>query len=283
MLFLLLSVICSVTVGVIFKLARNHKVSIIQMVAANYAVAILLCFTFFNVSLSVSSAVPWGLYTCLGFLLPLVFLFLATSIKQVGIVKTDAAQRLSLFIPILAAWLLFEETFNTYKLVALIIGFPAILMILMKPVSKEKTNWTYPLLVLLGFGIIDILFKKMALYTTIPFTISLLVVFSIALFLMLLLVCYDLIVNTSKITLKNILLGGLVGVFNFGNIFFYLRAHQEFKDNPSTVFAVMNLGVIILGSVIGVVVFKEKLSVQNYLGLIIALIAILLIVFSQQF
>jgi hypothetical protein len=35
--------------------------------------------------------------------------------------------------------------------------------------------------------------------------------------------------------------------FNFGNILFYLKAHQAFADNPSTVFAAMNMGVIILG------------------------------------
>ncbi len=282
MIYLLLSVVCSVTVGVIFKLSRQYNSSAIQMVATNYAVAIFLCFFFFDFKYTSLSTASWTLYLSIGFLLPIVFLFLATSIKQVGIVKTDAAQRLSLFIPILAAWLVFDETFNGYKLVALIIGFPAILMILMKPIAKEKTNWTYPLLVLLGFGIIDILFKKMALYTTMLFTSSLVVVFSIALVIMVFVVCYDAVVKATKITLKNILLGGLVGVFNFGNILFYLKAHQVFTANPSTVFAGMNLGVIILGSIIGVVLFKEKLSVKNYLGLLIALIAILLIVFSQQ-
>jgi hypothetical protein len=42
-------------------------------------------------------------------------------------------------------------------------------------------------------------------------------------------------------------ISGLVGAFNFGNILFYLKAHQAFADNPSTVFAAMNMGVIILG------------------------------------
>jgi hypothetical protein len=34
---------------------------------------------------------------------------LAASIKHMGIVKTDAAQRLSLFIPLLAAWLILTK------------------------------------------------------------------------------------------------------------------------------------------------------------------------------
>jgi multidrug transporter EmrE-like cation transporter len=68
--------------------------------------------------------------------------------------------------------------------------------------------------------------------------------------------------------------------FNFGNILFYLKAHQAFADNPSTVFAAMNMGVIILGS-LGILVFKEKMSQRNYLGLAFALVSIVLIALSQ--
>ncbi|MFT5253564.1 MAG: drug/metabolite transporter (DMT)-like permease, partial [Flavobacteriales bacterium] len=70
-------------------------------------------------------------------------------------------------------------------------------------------------------------------------------------------------------------------VFNFSNILFYLKAHQAFAKNPSTVFAAMNMGVIIIGSLVGVLVFKEKLNTKNYVGLLIALIAIVLITISQ--
>ena len=85
-----------------------------------------------------------------------------------------------------------------------------------------------------------------------------------------------------KFDLKNLFMGGLVGLFNFGNILFYLKAHQSFSENPSTVFAGMNMGVIIIGSLTGIFIFKEKLSKMNYVGLFLALMAIVLIVFSQK-
>jgi multidrug transporter EmrE-like cation transporter len=44
----------------------------------------------------------------------------------------------------------------------------------------------------------------------------------------------------------------------------------------------MNMGVIIIGSLVGVLIFKEKLSKMNFIGLFLALIAIVLIVLSQQ-
>jgi drug/metabolite transporter (DMT)-like permease len=199
-----------------------------------------------------------------------------------GIVKTDAAQRLSLFIPIVAAWLIFGEKFNTLKIMAFGIALPALLLILSKPTENTKNKWIYPALVLIGFGLIDILFKQVALYTNLPYTTSLFIVFGLALTIMTVVVGFEIGFKRAKLNYKNLLFGGLVGIFNFGNILFYLKAHQSFAENPSTVFAGMNMGVIIMGSLTGIFIFKEKLSKWNYTGLFLALVAIVLIVLSQQ-
>ncbi len=283
MLFLILSIICSVSVGVIFKMARRYSINISQIVATNYIFALVLCCFFFSPDLSaVGVDAPWGIYVSLGILMPSIFLFLAASIKYMGIVKTDAAQRLSLFIPILAAWFIFGEKFNVLKITAFGIAFPALLLILNKPSENTKNKWIYPAVVLIGFGLIDILFKQIALFTNLPYTTSLFVVFVLALTIMTAVVGFEIGFKKAKLNYKNLLFGGLVGIFNFGNILFYLKAHQSFAENPSTVFAGMNMGVIIIGSLTGILIFKEKLSKMNYAGLFLALVAIVLIVMSQQ-
>lgn len=283
MLFLILSIICSVTVGVIFKVARKYTISHTQIVACNYVFACMLCYVAFSPDLNtVETTAPWWLYITIGILLPSIFLFLAASIKHMGIVKTDAAQRLSLFIPILAAWLLFKEQFSMLKISAFVLAIPALLFILTKNTENTKNKWGYPAVVLIGFGVIDILFKQIATYTSLPYTTSLFVILGIAMTIMFTVVAYEVIFKKATLNINNIIFGGLVGIFNFGNILFYLKAHQEFSKNPSTVFAGMNIGVIIMGSVVGVLIFKEKLSKMNFLGLFLALIAIVLIVVSQH-
>ncbi|MTH15939.1 DMT family transporter [Flavobacterium sp. LC2016-01] len=282
MLFLVLSILCSVTVGVIFKITRKYNADSVQIITFNYLMALILCyFTFSPDSTAVHTDAPWNIYIAVGVLLPIVFLFLFSSIKHMGIVKTDAAQRLSLFIPIIAAWLIFKEEFNSYKVIGLIIGFIALLFILKKQTGNDQNKWIYPFIVFLGFGIIDILFKQIALYTILPYTTSLFVVFNIALAVSLIIVIYHLVQKKAKLQSKNILFGALVGIFNFGNILFYLKAHKAFSENPSTVFAGMNIGVIVLGSLVGLLFFKEKLSKINFAGIFLALIAIVFIVFSQ--
>lgn len=283
MLFLILSIVCSVTVGVLFKWFRNHTAfNSKAIIATNYAVALLLCYFCFTPEFStLAQQAPWPLYLALGLLLPSVFLLLTKSIQHLGIVKTDAAQRLSLFIPLLASWLLFGEQFSTLKVLAFGVGFPALILILYKPTANSNSNWGYPSMVLLGFGVIDILFKQIALQTQLPFTTSLLVIFTLALILMSGVVGYEIFIQNKKIASINAVCGVAVGLFNFGNIYFYLKAHQAFSENPSTIFAGMNTGVIVLGSLIGVLIFKEKLSRNNYLGIFLALLSIVLLTYEQ--
>jgi drug/metabolite transporter (DMT)-like permease len=283
MLFLIFSVLCSVTVGILFKIAQTETNSKIQIIAFNYVFALALCFLSFNPEIkTIGKTAPWGIYILVGILLPTIFLLMAFSVKYMGIVKTDAAQRLSLFIPIIASWLLFDEAFNFLKISAFLVAFPALILLLKKPSDNTENKWIYPAAVLVGFGIIDILFKKMATYTDVPFTTSLFVIFGIALLITLVAVRFENTKSKAKITAQNLLFGGLIGVFNFGNILFYLKAHQAFAKNPSTVFAGMNLGVIIIGSLVGLFIFKEKLTKLNFLGLFLAFLSVILIVISQN-
>lgn len=283
MFYIVLSIICSVSVGALLKFSKRYSFDIIQVIAVNYILALGLCYITFRPDTSVvNSSSPWKIYIGLAILLPSVFLLLASSIKHIGIVKTDIAQRLSLFIPILAAYFIFKENFTTLKLMGLIVGFPAIFLTLSKKQSDNQENkWIFPVLVLLGFGIIDILFKQIALEKSIPYTTSLFIVFCGALVLALCFTIYSVFVKKNPIQWKNIIIGAFLGILNFGNILFYLKAHKAFSENPSTVFAAMNLGVIVLGSLVGIVAFKEKVTLKNYIGIVLALGSIVLITLSQ--
>lgn len=285
MIYIVLSVFCSVVVAVLLKLAKRYEISIIQAVTVNYFTALTLCFLFFKPEVNLlSSSAPWSIYIALAILLPSIFLVLAASVKNLGIVKTDIAQRLSLFIPILAAYFIFREGFNQYKLIGLGIGFLAILLTFIRKSDQENksNNWIYPIVVFIGFGVIDVLFKQIALYKSLPYTTSLFTVFAMAFVVSMAIVIYLVITKKTKLQLVNLACGLILGFFNFGNILFYMKAHKALSENPSTVFAAMNLGVIVVGSLVGIVVFKEKLSKLNYIGIILALVAVIFITLSQH-
>lgn len=282
MWFVILSVICSVTVGIFLKVAKRFQLNIFQIITFNYFSALLLTYLTYQPELTFKEkTIPYSLFMGLAILLPIVFLIQAKSIKEVGIVKTDIAQRLSLFIPLTASYFLFNETFSQLKIIGFIIGFSAIFFTLNKRSESKSDNWVYPLLVLLGFGIIDILFKKVAVFKDFSFTTSLFIIFCGAFLISILFLIGKILVQKEKLELKNILWGLALGILNFGNILFYLKAHKALAENPSTVFAGMNMGVIILGSLAGILLFKEKMTKWNYFGIILAIISIIIITLSQ--
>lgn len=286
MFSIILSLICSLSVGVLLKVAKQHKVVFMQVIGWNYLVALLLSIFVFEVSLTDVASVdfPMLLLFSLWVLLPTVFLFQALSLKHVGIVKTDIAQRLSLFIPILASYFLFGERFSTLKIVGFGLAFTAIFFTLNKSGTDNgnQKKLYYPLLVLLGFGIIDVLLKSIASAET-PFTTLLFCMFAGALVISWGISMVQILTKRYKFSIRNLYWGVGLGILNFGNVFFYLRAHKELSDSPSTVFATMNMGVIIFGSLIGVLFFKEKLNKHNYFGILLALSSIVLIVLSQLY
>ena len=283
MWYVILSIICSVSVGILLKIAKRFQVNIFQIITWNYATAFVLTYLIFKPQVQESlEQIPIELLVSLSILLPIVFLFQNASIKNIGIVKTDIAQRLSLFIPILASYFIFNETFTVYKIIGLILGFSAIFFTLSKKteIKNSNINWIYPLLVLFGFGIIDTLFKRVATISEIPFTTILFFIFGGALLLSILIVLYKVFIQKETIKLEGSYWGIGIGILNFGNILFYLNAHKALQNNPSTVFAGMNMGVIILGSIAGILIFKEKLSKLNYIGIFLAILSIICITLS---
>lgn len=281
MLELVLAILCSVSVGALIKIARQKDIKIAQSIAINYLVAVALCYFLLKPDFKgqtvveiVSNNPSSYLFFALGILLPTVFLIQAKAIELAGIVRTDAVQRLSLFLPILAAFTLFGEAVTSHKLFALILAFIALGFLLWKSQNEmakaNKTAFLILLLVWLGFGVIDILFKQMA-KTGEAFSLTLLITFIGAGCVMFI----ALLLKRTQWHIPSVLVGLLLGALNFGNILFYLKAHQAMKDDPTLVFTGMNLGVICLGTLVGALLFKERVHKANYIGVCIAIVAII--------
>ena len=281
MIYVLMSIACSVLVSVLLKLARRLQVDVGQAIAWNYVATSVLTWTVFHPALAAlrSAQAPWLGFVGLGLLLPLIFLALASSVRSAGIVRTDAAQRLSLLISLLAAFLLFGEALSPAKGTGIAIGLLALLCMVWKVDARgsdETRGWLWPLVVFCGFGLIDILFKQVARAGT-PFAASLQAMFALAFVVSLAILLWRRWHDRTFFTLRDAIAGLLLGLANFGNIVFYVRGHQALPDHPSLVFASMNLGVVALGAVVGTVAFRERLSGVNVVGLGLALGAIGLI------
>ena len=276
---LIIAVLCSVAVSVLLKVARKRNIVIQQAIAFNYIVALSLSWFLlkpdfkgleFTDFIAQSENTP--IFLALGILLPSVFIIMSKAVEFAGIVRSDAAQRLSLFLPILAAFLIFHETLSQSKVVGIVLAFVGLFCLLSKPNQQSAVDFRGVLGLVgvwFGYGVIDILFKQIAKSGG-AFPTTLFIAFSLA-------ACIMFIYLLFKRTQWNVasFVGGIIlGVLNFFNILFYIKAHQSFGSNPTLVFAGMNIGVICLGTITGALIFKEKISKINWLGIVFSLCAI---------
>lgn len=285
MINLIFAIFCSLLVSINFKLFKRYDTNAYQAIVFNYPTAAIFCYLFLSPPITVlPSNTEWGLFLAVAVLLISIFYFIGKSIASAGMVLTSIAQRISLIIPVLAAFLLFSEVITSVKIIGLLIGFAAIYA--SKPSGKvdfkNLSNW-YPIIVFLGTGLLDILFNYLTKLPQISFTVALVFVFSIASAIGFLSLIYQKITGTLRFQTKAIFAGIVLGLFNFGSIYFYIKALQIESNQPSVVFSSLDIGAISLSSIVGIILFKEKLSKLNLVGLILALVAIVILNLPNAF
>ncbi len=278
---LLLSLISSLLVGFFIKYLKiNNIKNLLTVVFINYLIAILVCYLLFNNDINFSNLNKSFSYltVLLGILMPSIFYFLNKSLNKSGLAKTDIFQRLSLIIPVILSFWLFQELFTWSKFAAIALAFISIVFLLYKKSTKDGNfNTFYLIAVFIGYGAVDTLFKIVATNKNIPYIAALFLVFIFCAFIS----GIYLLLNKGKFQKKYVFYGLILGILNFSNIYFYMKAHKIFTDSPTLVFITMNLGVIIGGSLIGKFYFKEKLTKNVLAGIVLAVISVILLALIQ--
>ena len=144
---------------------------------------------------------------------------------------------------------------------------------------------TYSLIVFILGGIIDssINYAQRYLLSENDFDAFLSTTFAIAFVFGFIILLYQLIIKKEKFQLQSITVGILLGAINFGTMYFIICALNSNVLESSSLFPVNNLSVLTLSTLISVLVFKEKLSFKNWLGLGLSLLAILILGLLPQF
>ena len=78
----------------------------------------------------------------------------------------------------------------------------------------------------------------------------------------------------TPLQLNSVFWGIIFGVPNFFSLVFFLKALGSMDS--SIVFPLVSIGVVVSSSLIGIIIFKEKLSRSNWIGIILSVCAIYL-------
>ena len=282
MIYLLFSVLASTTIFVIFKLFGRFKINILHAIVVNYIIACTSGLIAFDGPVSVA-AMPqfeWFYYAiALGALFIIVFNLMALTTQRSGLSVVSVATKMSLIVPLIFGLLYYKEHLGLLKFIGILLALIAVYLASAKEntgVSIGKNALVLPLLVFLGSGVIDtsIKFLEDAFVAENDVPLFSATIFGAAAIIGLLVLLFHIFRGDFKFEFKNIIAGIALGIPNYFSIFFLVKALRSGLLDSSGIFTINNVLIVIVSTVLGILLFREKLSRKNWLGIDLALFSL---------
>ncbi len=289
MIYLILSILCSTGIFILFKAFEKFKVNNFQAIVINYFIAtitgILALDELPDINAVASS--PWFINSLmLGVLFILLFNLMATTAQKLGPSVASVTNKMALVIPVIFAVYYYDEVLTELKIIGIILALIGIYLSTLKPKAiKKGINWKLFLILILlflGSGLIDTFLKYNQEFHLNDDTNSSKLFSSTIFFTAFILGSLTLVLKGNKGGFKpETIIGGIIlGIINYGSIYFLIQTFNASNLNSTEVFPINNMGVVILTSFSSYLIFKEKFSLINKVGIISSVLAILLISLS---
>jgi hypothetical protein len=284
MAFLALSIILNSLIFAMFKVFGLKNINTFHAIVANYFVCVITgtLFTGLGNVLNQPYNSTWiYIALVLGAVFIVIFNLMAITAQRFSIAAASIASKMAFVMPVLFSIYILniDSNFVWYNFIgaglALIATYMSSASNSSQPITGSKLIWLLPVFVFLGNGIIDITIN----YTNLNFIDdSNVKVFPIYIFLSAAVIGgIVLLIKGERITLRSIIAGITLGVINYFTVFAFLKALGQLENNGAFVFPIFNTGIVVLSALIGLVVFNEKLSMLNKMGIAVAVIAITLV------
>ena len=290
MLALAACVAASTVISLIFAWFQRFGVRNLPAIVVNYFVCVV-CGAAFEGGLPLGRATlsePWvPLALVLGFLFIGGFNLNALCVQRSGVAVTSVVQRISLLISVGFAVLYYGEALDWRQGVGVVLGIAAVLLTVRFESASEPPNtpkhsarrrratWLLPLGVFVVAGAIESLLtvaqRSFGAGGDVAFTVGLFGWAGVlGLVFALLRPPAD---GSPRFTARDLVGGVALGIPNFFSIHLILIALDQGLD-ASTVFPVLNVSTIALSALLALLLFGQRLSPKQWVGVAVATIAI---------
>lgn len=286
MIYLVLSIACSTSIYIIFKLFPKYGISTFQAIVANYFVAsgFGLIYTFSQGGGDYSFEEAWWINAAIvGALFISLFYLMAMTSQRHGVTVTGIATKMSMVIPAFF-FIIYDpdESWHPAKLGGIALGVIAVFLTTVtgKKNAGIKLAALTPIVLFIGSGVLDLVLamtEKKHLDTEISYSDFVPVPFGIAACIGAAVIIIRALSGSEVIKVKNLAAGLFLGLVNYGSIYFLLRILGSGLIDRSGVIPANNMGVVALSALAGIIFFRERLSPRKFLGIVLAFVAIALL------
>lgn len=290
MLFLMGSIILASYLTLSFKVLEQLRINAFQAIVFNY-LACVVTGSLFNGHFPVNAMAvqqpwfPWALL--MGCLFISLFNVIGFTTQKLGVSAASVANKLSLVIPFVFSIYLYNEPLTTLKFLGILLALAAVYLTVKKDSgagSLPRGKWLLilPVVLFAGSGLLDSLLK----YTEQRFLDGsnnndfIVTAFAGAATIGGLLLLIMVLTGRQKFDYRAMIAGAAIGVPNYFSIWCLMAVLKQYAGNSSAILPINNMGIVLLSAVAAWWIFKEKLSGINWLGILLAVVAIALIAFG---
>ncbi len=294
MFYLAGSIVLTSYLTLAFKLCERYRVQIFQAIVFNYITCVITG-TFVNGSFPVNQdaiATPWFRWSMvMGGLFISIFTVIGLTAQKISVAVASVANKLSLIIPVLLSVYLYGETVAGWKLTGVLLALVAVVLTCYPPAKTKHSQhtasrWVYvlPVILFIGSGLLDSLINHVQkLYVTNKnYNAYLISGFLSAALIGSVVLVTQYLTGRRQFSWKHVLAGILIGIPNYFSIWCLVRYLKESPWQSSASIPVNNMGIVLFSSVAAWVLFKEKLSTLNWVGIGLSLLSIYLIAFGES-
>lgn len=280
LLLMFLTALTAALLYVILKYFTRFNINHLHALSFNYLTAALISFCLnFTQSVNAISSFNEILLPCLstGLLFILVFYTAAQTTAKHGLAITSIAAKTSMVIPITAGFILYHESVTLLKLIGIALALFAVYVSNYKSEKKSKIQFMLlPVLLFIGSGFVDTSVKLAQYYFITDLNRQLFICscFGFAGIFGLVATSYQFKTKKIKLTLRSVIAGIILGAVNYFSLDFLIRCLAVPGVESSTVFALLNMMVILLSALFAFTLFKEQPNKSNISGIVLAIIAI---------
>lgn len=266
-----------------FKIFEKFGISSLQAIVVNYIVAAIINLSYAPGASTMMEKInePWFINGCiLGGVFIVNLIIMGLSAQKMGASVTSVASKMSLVITVVFGVFYFKEEMGTFKIIGIILALISVFFIVQINTKEINRKFIFlPLILFIGGGFIDsfINYNKKTFLNDGNSDLFAAVTFGVAFIGGLLLLIPKVISKKEKLNIKSIGAGIILGAVNWLTIFTLLLALEIKNWDSSTIYTTINIGILLVVVSCGVLVFKEKLTKVQWMGVLLALASIVLV------
>lgn len=281
-LYLVLSSACSLAIAHMLKITEVKGVRTLNTLTVNYLVAFMVAFGFGldEAKGNMPAEFHYLLIFCVlvGAFFIGNFLVYGKSVHTNGVGVTIAAMRLSLLIPVVISILLYGEHLNFVKIAGIALVLGALLLLIPRTsglrIGKVNASWLLLITFLLsGFADASLKIYQERFSTNIGELTFMGLVFVGAFVIGLIACIYR---EGPLITRREILLGIGIGIPNLYSSIFLIYALNGIGG--AVAFSIVNTINVLGGTLLGLIIWNDRVSSKQWMGIALATLAIILLV-----